>query len=425
MHAHALPNRFGYSKTYLSVAESRRWSVEHPVGDPHGGAAYGEKRMPVAAIAAMVVGGIMAESAIVAGLYFAGAAISTVGLITGNATLSMIGGVVGMAAGGFSMFGAESAAAGGLGPTATEAAIDSGSLGGGASVADAAAASPVAGMTGGDALQQAGNLPEVGAVGNGQGGLINSSTNLAQGSSVLDSAGSNFNSILGTDGNALNIGANGPLGVDPVAGVAVDAGAAPGATGATESATGSTYTPSTDSSGVPKVLGSETVSPGTPAFGADGYSTLPDAELAAQIKVDGQNIPGYDSAGNYTGKTGSMSSAPPSAAKDGGLINSLKGVGQFAKENKELLDYGGNILKSYGESDLRDAQQKYLEAKSNNDDAQAEYYRAKIAEMQRLAANANARGSNQLGTAGAISPNGSAYSNNPTRATNALSFGKA
>lgn len=399
MHAHALPNRFGYSKTYLSVAESRRWSVEHPVGDPHGGAAYGEKRMPVAAIGAMIVGGIMAETALVAGLYFAGAAISTVGLITGNATLSMIGGVVGMAAGGFSMFGAESAAAGGLGPTATEAAIDSGSLGGGASVADAAAASPVAGMTGGDALQQAGNLPEVGAVGNGQGGLINSSTNLAQGSSVLDSAGSNFNSILGTDGNALNIGANGPLGVDPVAGVAVDAGAAPGATGATESATGSTYTPSTDSSGVPKVLGSETASPGLSDInGIDAQELNPDR---------------------------AMQGAANPAAKDGGLINSLKGVGQFAKENKELLDYGGNILKSYGESDLRDAQQKYLEAKSNNDDAQAEYYRAKIAEMQRLAANANARGSNQLGTAGAISPNGSAYSNNPTRATNALSFGKA
>jgi hypothetical protein len=38
------------SKIYLSRSISRTLSADHPVGDPTGGAAYGEKNDPVSAI---------------------------------------------------------------------------------------------------------------------------------------------------------------------------------------------------------------------------------------------------------------------------------------------------------------------------------------------------------------------------------------
>ncbi|CAB4158842.1 hypothetical protein UFOVP713_28 [uncultured Caudovirales phage] len=91
------------SKIYFSRSISRTLSADHPVGDPTGGAAYGEKNDPVSAIlsiaamagsyAPMMAGGIMA------GVTFAGAAVSLVGNITGNKTLSKIGMVAGIVGG--------------------------------------------------------------------------------------------------------------------------------------------------------------------------------------------------------------------------------------------------------------------------------------------------------------------------------------
>jgi hypothetical protein len=48
------------SKYYFSRAQTRVWSSEYPVGDPTGGAAYGEKNDPVTAIVgSAVVGGLL------------------------------------------------------------------------------------------------------------------------------------------------------------------------------------------------------------------------------------------------------------------------------------------------------------------------------------------------------------------------------
>jgi hypothetical protein len=58
-------------KTYLSKALTRRMSAEHPVGDPFGGAAYGEKNEPVSAFAA-------ANSGLIA---MAGVAMSVIGAV--------------------------------------------------------------------------------------------------------------------------------------------------------------------------------------------------------------------------------------------------------------------------------------------------------------------------------------------------------
>lgn len=93
-------------KTYLSRAVTRAMSADHPIGDPFGGPAYGERRDPVSAIISIgtMVGsyaaaGTFAAMAITEGLMFAGAAISLVGNITGNRTLSKIGMVAGLAGG--------------------------------------------------------------------------------------------------------------------------------------------------------------------------------------------------------------------------------------------------------------------------------------------------------------------------------------
>lgn len=125
-------------KIYLSREMSRAMAFDHPVGDPTGGPAYGEKRDPISA--AISVGTMLftAEAAfagsIMAGVAFGGAAISLVGNITGNKTLSQVGMVAGLIGGAGmagmfgeaaqgatwgSAFGGEAAAAQGAAPLAS------------------------------------------------------------------------------------------------------------------------------------------------------------------------------------------------------------------------------------------------------------------------------------------------------------------
>jgi hypothetical protein len=92
-------------KTYLSRAMTRAMALDHPVGDATGGPAYGERRDPISAIISvgtmMATGGaVMAGTAsLMTGLAFAGAAVSLVGNVTGNKTLSKIGMIAGLAGG--------------------------------------------------------------------------------------------------------------------------------------------------------------------------------------------------------------------------------------------------------------------------------------------------------------------------------------
>ena len=90
-------------KIYLSRSISRTMSADHPVGDPTGGAAYGEKNDPVSAILSVAAMGAsyapMMAGSIMAGVTFAGAAVSLVGNVTGNKTLSKIGMVAGIVGG--------------------------------------------------------------------------------------------------------------------------------------------------------------------------------------------------------------------------------------------------------------------------------------------------------------------------------------
>lgn len=95
----------GFQKTYLTREMTRAMSIDHPIGDPHGGPAFGERNDPISAIISIGTmfatgGAVLAGTAtLMQGLMFAGAALSLVGNISGNKTLSKIGMVVGLAGG--------------------------------------------------------------------------------------------------------------------------------------------------------------------------------------------------------------------------------------------------------------------------------------------------------------------------------------
>jgi hypothetical protein len=90
-------------KTYLSRSVSRAMSMDHPVGDPFGGPAYGERRDPISAIISVATmygasaGFTFVGMTLASGMVFAGAAMSLVGNVTGNSTLTKIGMVTGLA----------------------------------------------------------------------------------------------------------------------------------------------------------------------------------------------------------------------------------------------------------------------------------------------------------------------------------------
>jgi hypothetical protein len=117
-----------HTKIYLSLAQSRAWGKEWPIGDPY---AFGKREMPVVAVLGAVAGGIagvgmigtgaalfggaVMSGTLIGGALIAGAVMTTVGTITGNekltkwgSTLSMVGGI-GAAAAGAGVFGSEAA----------------------------------------------------------------------------------------------------------------------------------------------------------------------------------------------------------------------------------------------------------------------------------------------------------------------------
>ena len=106
-----------FEKTYLSRAMTRAMSLDHPIGDPTGGPAYGERRDPVSAILAVgtmfevgsvvaagmtagaTFGAAVAGLTVAQGLMFAGAALNLVGNVSGNKNLMILGAAVGLGGG--------------------------------------------------------------------------------------------------------------------------------------------------------------------------------------------------------------------------------------------------------------------------------------------------------------------------------------
>lgn len=93
-------------KFYLTRTQTRAMAADHPIGDPTGGAAYGEKNDPITAIVSIAsmagtyaAAGSFAAMTLMQGITFAGAALSLVGNISGNSTLMKIGAIAGIAGG--------------------------------------------------------------------------------------------------------------------------------------------------------------------------------------------------------------------------------------------------------------------------------------------------------------------------------------
>lgn len=93
-----------FQKTYMSRAVTRAMAIDHPIGDPTGGVAFGERNEPISAAISIftMLGTAKAAAAgwtLMQGIAFAGAAVSLVGNITGNQTLMQIGAVAGIVGG--------------------------------------------------------------------------------------------------------------------------------------------------------------------------------------------------------------------------------------------------------------------------------------------------------------------------------------
>lgn len=104
-----------HKQTYLSVAQSRAWGLEYPIGDPFGGAPYGQRAMPVVAVVAaaasiatgvgmVAAAGGLTMGAVLGGALVAGGALTIVGTVTGNQKLTKIGSTLSLV-GGIGAFG--------------------------------------------------------------------------------------------------------------------------------------------------------------------------------------------------------------------------------------------------------------------------------------------------------------------------------
>ena len=94
-----------FEKTYLSRAMTKAMSADHPIGDPTGGPAYGERNDPVSAIIAVssmwTAGASIAAVGLTvsSGLMFAGGALMLVGNVTKNKKLMVLGGALALVGG--------------------------------------------------------------------------------------------------------------------------------------------------------------------------------------------------------------------------------------------------------------------------------------------------------------------------------------
>lgn len=104
-----------FQKTYLSREMTRALALDHPIGDPFGGPAYGEKNGPAAAVVgaflSIEAGLAIGASTFLGGMMIAGGVMSGLGAITGNATLSKLGMIAGIVGGVGSMMNPEAMSA--------------------------------------------------------------------------------------------------------------------------------------------------------------------------------------------------------------------------------------------------------------------------------------------------------------------------
>ena len=369
-----------HHKTYLSRAATRAMAIDHPIGDPHGGPAYGERNDPVSAIISIgtmfgtyATAGTFAAMTLMQGLTFAGAALNLVGNISGNKTLSKIGMVAGLAGGIGSL--AESAgmfSSGTLGETFGSAAPAGGAATGapGAALNQTPTANMDLGFDDLGALDMAGQVPggiDTGPLQAGGMGYEPPAINTGVSEALAGSAAPG--SQLATPTAATAPGAPAPTGAspfDPLAQSAAPGAAAPGvAAPAAPTAPGTPATPemlklagnSTDPIGSLVQQMGETVDP--------AY-----ADSIRQLSGGEKFVRGVGDAGK--GLISFANKNPAAAQMLSGAVSG--GMDVLSGKNKAYIDY--------------------LEARGELDKAQADKLRYEIQNAERMRTQRNANYAN-------------------------------
>ena len=360
-----------FRPSYVTRSVQQAYGIEHPIGDPFGGAAYGElngggsfgkilsSAIPMIAGAAMMLTpGAPLGAMLIGGAMFAGGAMSGIGAITGNQTLSKIGGITSAVAGvagmGYSVYSnwdsisnffssgtelAGTAAAGAEGATGTMADIPG--LGWNTAAAEGMTAAPsVAGNFAG--AQTSAAFAGGGYDAASFAGELGNQMNLASSTPLNMQTGNMLASAQGTVdaggvANAINTG-----GMSSIPGIGNASSLAQG------SSVGS-FAPQASSFGGGSFLptGSAAPLPGS-SFGS-GAATV-------------DNVGGFAAnAGNTGGSTGLLSSVGSFIEKNPtASMMGLQAVGGMMEGASPKSQAEGEYLQAM--ADMKQAEQAYLEA---------------------------------------------------------------
>lgn len=339
---------------YVTRAVQRAWGIEHPIDDPFGGAAYGEKNkggsigkvfssvVPMVAGAAMMIGsgGALAPM-VIGGAMFAGGAMSGIGAISGNQTLSKIGNITSAVAGvagvGYSIYNSEWMT--NLASKFSSGAELSGAVNTGAEAATGTM-SDIPGLGWNTAAAEGSTLAPTAA-----GQMTSAST-----PATFQGAGFNTDAFAGEMANQMNLASNTPLNYNTANSFAGPV-TSPINTSATANAINSTS------------MGGEGFSQGTNYFALQG---APSVNAAAPMASTAANA-GTAVANAGTAATGGSSS--------GGLLSS---VGDFIKSNPipSLMAFQSLSGLAEGASPKSQAEGEYLQAMTAMKQAEQEYLAA-------------------------------------------------
>lgn len=334
---------------YVTRAVQRAYGMEHPIGDPFGGAAYGEKNgggsfgkivssaVPMIAGAAMMIGsGGALAPLVIGGAMFAGGAMSGIGAISGNQTLSKIGGitsaVAGVAALGYTAYSNWDSISNFFAEGVQSSEALTGATGGAEAAAGGGGGTEYA-MFGGDTAPVA---DSVGA------NLANTQT-----SAAFQGGGYNTDQFAGELQNQINLASNTPINAQTANSFAGPVTAPIDTNAGANAITNTGFGTAQPFSGTPAPLPGSTAS-----FGSTGGATVGDAGSFVTSQLDG-------------GSTG-------------GLLSS---VGDFIKTNPipSLMAFQTLSGLAEGASPKSQAEGEYLQAMADMKQAEAAYLEAQKA----------------------------------------------
>lgn len=372
---------------HVTRAVQKAYGIEHPIGDPFGGAAYGElngggsvgkifsSALPIIAGAAMMIGsGGALAPLIIGGAMIAGGAMTGVGAITGNQTLSKIGGITSAVAGiaglGYSAYSNWDT----ISNFFAEGSSLTGAAEGGAGAMEAAGATFDAGAQGGAALNNV-NAPSVAA------DIVNTSSNMTPTvSGAFDAnafAGEMANQIAQTQ---APVASNLQSALAPNNLLATTQGVTDaGGVGSSLGNVGMEFAPfggdaATGFGTAQPFVGTPAALPGSAApFGSTGAATVADAGSSGSFMADMMNS-GNEGSGLLS-SVGKFIEKNPVASMMG--LQAISGMAEGASPKSQAE---GEYLQAMAQ--LKIAETNYINS-GKSAEAEAEFNRAKAYEQEK------------------------------------------